>query len=110
MHVIRARAHVRTCRCRFQVLDGVSVVLRKHPEIKKLTVEGHTCSAQSWGMTNQELSALRAQSVQRHLSGLLAQSTSRTIVSIGFGEDRPLFDNKDRALKRGNRRCEFLVY
>ena len=30
--------------------------------------------------------------------------------ALGFGEERPVASNTDRALKKRNRRCEFLVY
>ena len=30
------------------ILDGVALVLNNRREIKKLTVEGHTCNAPSW--------------------------------------------------------------
>jgi outer membrane protein OmpA-like peptidoglycan-associated protein len=88
------------------VLDGVAAVLRDHPEIARLRVEGHT-DARGKPAFNQELSRRRAAAVRAYLvsSGVAAARLS----SRGWGTDRPVADNATEAGRARNRRVEFVI-
>ncbi|MBK7539731.1 MAG: OmpA family protein [Myxococcales bacterium] len=88
----------------FPLLDNVATVLRAHPEISKISVEGHTDS-QGDDAYNLELSRRRAAAVVRYLvaRGLEAARLS----SEGFGETRPIVDNGTKQGRAQNRRVEF---
>jgi chemotaxis protein MotB len=90
-------------------LDGVALVLNNRTDIGRITVEGHTCNAPSWGYSNQELSEKRAQAVRDYLVEQGGVDPERLNAS-GFGETRPIKPNDDRSKKAANRRSEFLVY
>lgn len=88
----------------FPVLDEVVGVLKDHPEIKKIRVDGHTDSVGADAM-NLDLSRRRAQSVKEYLidKGI----DPKRLDSKGFGETKPVASN-DTALGRAkNRRVEF---
>ena len=89
-----------------EVLVAVTDVLKAHPEIKKLRVEGHTDN-KGGAALNRKLSADRAASVKKWLvaHGVDAARLS----SAGFGPDKPLDDNKTEEGRRQNRRVEFHI-
>lgn len=90
----------------YPVLDNVAAVLKAHPEIPLIRVEGHTDS-QGPAAYNQRLSQRRAESVVRYLVDKGGISKDR-LVAEGFGESQPLVPNatteEDFAK---NRRVEF---
>jgi outer membrane protein OmpA-like peptidoglycan-associated protein len=85
------------------LLRQVSKVLEGRPHLHVM-VEGHTCSAPSWGVSNLELSQQRAAAVVEHLvrAGIRAERLS----SKGWGEQLPAFPH---AHKARNRRVEFHI-
>ena len=89
-----------------EVLQAVLAVMKAHPEIKKVRIEGHTDDKGSAAI-NKPLSANRAGSVVKWLvaHGIEASRLS----SQGFGPDRPLVPNKDEDSRRQNRRVEFHI-
>ena len=89
-----------------EVLQAVLAVMKAHPEIKKVRIEGHTDDKGSAAI-NKPLSANRAGSVVKWLvaHGIEASRLS----SQGFGPDRPLVPNKDEESRRQNRRVEFHI-
>lgn len=90
------------------LLDNVAAVLRAHPEIEKIRVEGHSDSTGSLKF-NMRLSKARANTVVRYLVGRGNVDRSR-LVAEGFGPTRPLVpDAKTKEERAQNRRVEFHV-
>jgi len=87
------------------VLDTAADVLKSRPEVK-VQVEGHTCSIGT-DAYNQKLSERRAKSVRDYLikKGVKADN----LTPVGYGESRPMADNKTRSGRQMNRRVEFNV-
>lgn len=87
------------------ILNEVVSVLRGHPEIRRVRVEGHADERGSAGH-NQKLSARRAASVARYLR---AHGVTQTIDSQGFGSSRPLCREDSEECHARNRRVEFVI-
>lgn len=90
----------------FPILEEVSQVLKTHPEINRLLVEGHT-DARASDEYNLDLSQRRASSVRRYLeeSGVAAER----LCSQGFGRSKPVADNDTETGMALNRRVEFTI-
>lgn len=80
-------------------------MLRDHPELR-LAIEGHTDSDGEDGF-NQDLSQRRAAAVRTYLASRLGIDGAR-LESAGFGEARPVGDNKTAEGKQQNRRVELV--
>ncbi len=89
-----------------EILQAVLKILKDHPEIKKVNIEGHTDSDGN-PQFNKTLSANRAASVVKWLVGHGIDKARLT--SAGFGPDRPLVPNTSADNKRQNRRVEFHI-
>ncbi|HEY0712553.1 MAG TPA: OmpA family protein, partial [Polyangia bacterium] len=92
------------------VLGSVAALLKAHPEITHVRVEGHTDNRGGKAL-NQRLSARRAASVRRWLISNGGIDASR-ISSVGLGMDRPLpghADNATEESRTANRRVEFHI-
>ena len=88
------------------LLDQIAAVMKAHPEVKKIRVEGHTDSAGADDQ-NLELSKKRARAV---LDAIVARGVDAgRLDSDGFGEARPIETNKTKAGKAANRRVELVV-
>lgn len=90
----------------FGLLEEIKTVILDHPEIKKISIEGHTDSDGSDDY-NQSLSERRAASVMQYLTdnGVAASRME----SVGFGESKPLVEETSDADKEKNRRVEFRI-
>jgi len=88
------------------ILNAVLDVLKQHPEIKHLRVEGHTDNVGAAAM-NKGLSSRRAASVATWLiqHGL----DSGRLSSEGFGMERPIDSNETPQGRQNNRRVEFHI-
>ena len=85
-----------------KVLADIIAILNKYPDAK-FTVEGHTDSVGS-EKTNMSLSDARALSVKDYL---VANGVDKfRLSSKGFGESKPIADNKTRDGRKQNRRVE----
>lgn len=85
-----------------QVLADIITILNKYPDAK-FTVEGHTDSV-GRETTNQKLSEARALSVKDYL---VANGVNQfRLSSTGYGESKPIADNKTKAGRAQNRRVE----
>lgn len=90
----------------FPVLHAVAEVLRAHPEITQLTVEGHTDN-QGSVEHNIKLSTRRADAVVRHL--MTKEGVRTPMLAPGYGASAPLCAENTDACKSMNRRVEFRV-
>ena len=88
------------------LLDSVAEVLKEHPEILKLEVQGHTDS-QGAKALNQKLSKDRAESVKKALEKRGIDAARLT--AKGYGPDKPVGDNKTAEGRQQNRRVQFVV-
>lgn len=89
-----------------EVLQAVLELLKAHPEIAKVRVEGHTDNKGA-PLANKKLSENRAASVVRWLT--LKGIEKGRLVSAGFGQERPLDSNDSEAGRATNRRVEFHI-
>jgi peptidoglycan-associated lipoprotein len=89
----------------FPVLDAVANILKTHPEIVGLTVEGHT---DNQGSTehNIKLSERRANAVVRYL---VQHGVATPMMAPGYGASAALCFTNDDACRAMNRRVEFRI-
>ncbi len=90
----------------YSILDDVASVLKTHPDIARIRVEGHTDSVGS-DAYNQKLSDRRAKAVQDYLVNKGIEASR--LEAIGYGESQPLADNATAEGRAKNRRTEFKV-
>jgi OmpA-OmpF porin, OOP family len=89
-----------------EVLQAVLKVLKDHPEITKLRIEGHTDNTGT-AKTNTKLSGDRAASV---VTWLVNNGIAKDrLTSKGFGQDNPIDTNTTEEGRRNNRRVEFHI-
>jgi len=88
------------------ILRDVAAILKKHPDIAKLEVGGHTDSNGPAAL-NRMLSGQRAKAVVTWLTknGIEGKRLS----SKGYGPDAPIADNKTEEGRAKNRRVEFKI-
>jgi outer membrane protein OmpA-like peptidoglycan-associated protein len=88
------------------LLDNVATIMKAHPEIGKIRVEGHT-DGRGGAAYNRALSQRRAAAVVKALvrRGVPAER----LVAQGFGSDRPVTDNATAEGRAKNRRVELRV-
>jgi OmpA-OmpF porin, OOP family len=89
------------------ILKQVAEILKDNPDIELVSVEGHTDNQGTiWG--NRTLSKARAEAVKAWLikDGFIDSSR---LVSKGFGQDKPITENKTKEGRAKNRRVEFIV-
>lgn len=90
----------------YPLLRNVADVLRAHPELSRIRVEGHTDDRGS-DDSNLELSRRRAETVREFL---VAQGIDpERLDAVGFGETRPIAGNDTSAGRAKNRRVEFVI-
>jgi OOP family OmpA-OmpF porin len=90
----------------FPLLDQIAKVLNEHPEIIKLTIEGHTDDRGPVDF-NRTLSQQRAEAVATYLGG--KGVAKERMVAKGFGPDRPVQPNTTTEGRAANRRVDFLT-
>jgi len=90
----------------FPVLDAVVGLLKEHPEIKRVRVEGHTDSQGSLAL-NMDLSRRRALTVLRYLVGKGIDPAR--LESEGYGPTRPEAPNTTVLGRAKNRRVDFAI-
>jgi OOP family OmpA-OmpF porin len=95
---IKSRSH--------KLLNNVASVLSKHPEIKRIRIEGHT-DDKGDDTSNRELSQQRAESVRAYL---VSQGVGEDrLDAFGFGEEKPIAPNSSSKGRAQNRRVEFNI-
>jgi outer membrane protein OmpA-like peptidoglycan-associated protein len=88
------------------LLREVAQAIKDHPEIRKVSIEGHT-DARGGTRYNQKLSDDRARSVREFL---IAQGVEKNrLSSKGFGKSKPIADNDTEDGMYRNRRVEFKI-
>jgi outer membrane protein OmpA-like peptidoglycan-associated protein len=90
----------------FQLIDDISRILVDNPQVKVVTIEGHTDSTGS-AERNLLLSQQRADAVKTFL--VRKGVAPERIDAKGFGQTRPVADDRTPAGRAKNRRVEFLV-
>jgi outer membrane protein OmpA-like peptidoglycan-associated protein len=86
------------------LLDEVASVLKDHPEILRLEVQGHTDSAGSRAL-NQRLSQDRADAVK---SALVRRGIADSrLTTKGYGPSQPIANNRTSEGRQANRRVQF---
>ncbi|MBK7873276.1 MAG: OmpA family protein [Saprospiraceae bacterium] len=90
----------------FEVLNQIVDILKRYPDYK-MRIGGHTDSVGS-SSTNQTLSEARAKACYDYLisKGIEASRLSFT----GYGETKPIADNRYKDGRDKNRRVEFDIY
>jgi outer membrane protein OmpA-like peptidoglycan-associated protein len=88
------------------LLDEVAHTLVTHPEMAKVRIEGHTDS-QGDDAKNQTLSQARANAVSAYLTS--KGVAAARLEAVGFGETRPLREERTDTDRATNRRVEFFV-
>jgi OmpA-OmpF porin, OOP family len=89
----------------FPLLDEVAQALADNPDLH-VDVEGHTDS-RGPDDYNKALSQQRAEAVRDYL---VAQGVDESRLNpVGYGEDKPIADNRTKAGRDQNRRVEFVI-
>lgn len=88
------------------VLDEVVQVLKDHPEITRIRIEGHTDSKGARPF-NQKLSERRAATVKQYLANHGVEAGRMS--SKGFGQERPIASNDTDEGRAQNRRVEIHI-
>jgi outer membrane protein OmpA-like peptidoglycan-associated protein len=90
----------------FGMLSEIADALVRHPELRRVEVQGHTDNAGT-PEHNQLLSEQRAEAVRAWLvqHGV---ATDR-LVAKGYGQDRPLMPNVTAYARAQNRRVQFII-
>jgi OmpA-OmpF porin, OOP family len=88
------------------LLDEVAGVLKDHPELSKVEVQGHTDSRGSAAL-NKKLSQDRAESVVKAL--IKRGIAEGKLIAKGYGPDVPIGDNKTAEGQQKNRRVQFVI-
>lgn len=88
------------------LLDDVAKALTDHPEVKRVRVEGHTDS-RAGDRYNKKLSKARAEAVKDYL--VSKGVAGKRLIARGYGEEKPIADNKTDDGRFQNRRVEFTI-
>ncbi len=87
----------------FPILDQVVDVLRSHPEIQKVIIEGHASQGEKNGWN---ISLERATAVKLYLTN---HGVTTALETQGFGDSRPLDTNTTEDGRTKNRRVTFRI-
>jgi len=88
------------------LLNDVATVMKQHPEVKKIRIEGHA-SSEGDDKYNKDLSDRRANAVMDFL--VKAGVDPERMEAVGYGEERPIADNDTEEGREKNRRVEFNI-
>jgi OOP family OmpA-OmpF porin len=90
----------------FSILEQVALMLKAHPNIKGVRIEGHTDSRGN-KRRNRRLSQKRAEAVRTFLIGKGVEASR--LFAIGYGPDKPIDSNRTKRGRSKNRRVEFTI-
>ena len=89
-----------------KLLDEVAGVLKEHPEISKIEVQGHTDDRGNKAL-NKTLSQARATSV---VAALVKRGTDKgRLTAKGYGQEQPIAGNDTEDGRQKNRRVQFKI-
>jgi outer membrane protein OmpA-like peptidoglycan-associated protein len=88
------------------LLDNVAQVLKEHPELLKLEVQGHTDNKGS-KVGNKTLSQSRADAVKKAM--IKRGIDAKRLTSVGYGQDVPVATNDTDEGRTKNRRVQFKI-
>jgi len=91
----------------FSLLQEVAKVIKDHPSLKKIRVEGHA-SSEGNDDYNMKLSDARAKAVRDYLIKEGGVAADR-LEAKGYGETKPIASNDTEQGKEQNRRVEFNI-
>jgi outer membrane protein OmpA-like peptidoglycan-associated protein len=86
----------------YKVLDEMAESLREWPEIN-IEIQGHTDNTGN-AAKNLQLSQERAETVRQYLIG--KGIAPERLTAVGYGQDKPIADNKTAGGRAQNRRVE----
>ncbi len=89
------------------LLSEIAEALAKHPEIRRVSIEGHTDSVGDPAF-NLDLSRWRAAAVKEWLVER-GKVDPRRLFAVGHGQTRPLLPNNTMGNRQRNRRVEFKI-
>lgn len=90
----------------FRLLKQIATIIKEHPEIPRVIIEGHT-DDRGKAEYNRKLSQARADAVKSYL---ITQGVDPArLASVGYGPDRPADTNKTARGREANRRVEFSI-
>jgi outer membrane protein OmpA-like peptidoglycan-associated protein len=86
------------------IIDQIAALLQAHPDLK-LSIEGHTDNVGT-PQSNKTLSQQRANSVMSAVAqkGIAANR----MTAVGWGQEKPIADNRSEDGKAKNRRVEIV--
>ncbi|MBI2339781.1 MAG: OmpA family protein [Deltaproteobacteria bacterium] len=90
----------------FPVLDDVVDVMQKNAGVRMVEIQGH-CDWRASDAYNMDLSQRRADAVKNYLTGKGIEASRLT--AKGYGESKPIADNKTVEGMAQNRRVEFVI-
>jgi OmpA-OmpF porin, OOP family len=90
----------------YPIVDQIALALRKHRELERIEIGGHTDDTGPREF-NMQLSRARARSVRQYL--LAHGIRPERLQAEGYGPDRPLGDNTTEEGRAQNRRVEFVT-
>jgi uncharacterized protein (TIGR03382 family) len=90
----------------YPILDAVARIIRRHPELAIIRVEGHT-DAKASHTYNDSLSQRRAEAVREYLSNRGVDDVR--LEAVGYGETRPIATNATDEGRAANRRVQFMI-
>jgi outer membrane protein OmpA-like peptidoglycan-associated protein len=88
------------------ILADLVAILKAHPEVKHLKIEGHT-DVNGSPEHNQKLSERRAAAVAKYINDHGLPNVK--IEAVGLGKSKPLCTEDTEACHDKNRRVEFIV-
>jgi OOP family OmpA-OmpF porin len=90
----------------FSLMDEITDTVKKNPQIKKLSIEGHA-SSEGDPARNVKLSDDRAKAVMKYIVDKGVEPAR--LSAKGFGAKKPIADNATEEGKEKNRRVEFVI-
>lgn len=89
-----------------EALNKLASVMKSHPNITKLRIEGHTDNVGK-NKHNEKLSKARAEAVAKWLTQ--HDVPASRLATVGYGDKKPLFPNDSTDHRASNRRTEYYV-
>ncbi len=91
-----------------EVMDRLAKIMRLHPDIERVVIEGHTCDIGT-DQYNMKLSDRRADAVEKWLTNRYGIE-SRKLQSVGWGKWQPKLANTNEKNRSTNRRVSFKIF